>query len=345
MARTAAASGAWSIAEIPSRSASATAASPGIAATIPYSIEGTAPSDHVVTMQWVNDTAMAFTSLDPTCPAGICAFGTGFALPKSGTLGCTPNATMRSATLRVTSNTGAIGEAFVTCKVAATGPSFTVPPSVGRISAPVNGSTPATLVVTNNGGDALMVTVALDASANAVHWRALECTTSACPLPVGQTLSIDLAFDPSEHGDLDAAIGVFGPPALGSQTVQLLGTGVGGKLRVDDPAAPDFRIDFGTIAKNQAVTVPVVMSNIGNAPLDVTPDNPGSPFTVAITPVSITEGTQGQFDVTCMAGSAMALQTEIITLTTDAYARNTPSVEVRCAIASKGRVCRLSGGR
>ncbi len=217
---------------------------------------------------------------------------------------------------------------------AAAGSSFSVPTSVGRISAPVNASTPATLVVTNNGGDALLVTVALDTSPNAVHWKALDCVASACPLPAGETLSIDLAFEPTEHGDLDASIEVFGPPALGSQTVQLLGTGSGGKLRVDDPVAPDFRIDFGTIAKNQMVTVPVLMSNIGNATLEVTPDNPGSPFSVDTTPVSITEGTQGQFDVTCMAGAAMPQQTETITLTTDAYAQNTPSIEVRCAIAN-----------
>lgn len=308
----------------------------GTAATIPFSVEGTGASTKLASMEWLNDTAAAFTSIDPSCPSGpICVFAGGFALPKSGTLGCTPNmSAVRSATLRVTSDSGAIGDAFVTCKVAAAGPSFTVPASVGRIAAPVDGSTPATLVVTNNGGEALMVTVALDASPTAVHWRALECTTGACPLPVGQTLSIDLAFEPTEHGDLDAAIEVFGTPALGSQTVQLLGTGLGGKLRVDDPAAPDFRIDFGTIAKNQIVTVPVVMSNIGNASLEVTPSNPGSPFTVAITPVSITEGTQNQFDVTCMAGSAIAQQIETIALTTDAYAQNTPSVEVRCAIAN-----------
>jgi len=311
----------------------------GVPATIPYSIEGTTPSTQLASMRWLNDPAIAFASLDPACVSSpaTCVFAPAPALLETGTLGCTPNAAMvRSGILKMTSNTGAIGTAFVTCKVAAASASFTVPASVGRIAAPVEdggGGVPAALVVTNNGGEPLMITVALGAT-NATHWRALECTTTACPLPVGQTLSIDLSFEPTEHGELDASIEVLGAPAVGSQTVALLGTGVGGKLRVDQPAAPAFTIDFGTIAKNQPVTLPVKMSNVGNALLAITPGAPGPPFTVATTPVSIDDGQQGQFDVTCMSGVAMPQQLETITLTTDAYAQNTPAVEVRCAIAN-----------
>ena len=305
----------------------------GTPVSMPYSINGMGTSTHVSSMTW-SDSSNAFDSTDPTCLTGTCPFGTpGFVLPKAGTLTCTPSAMERSATLQVTSNTGAIGTAFVTCKVAAMGPSFAVPSSVGRVAAPVNGSVPAALIVTNNGGEELMITVSLVGAPNASHWKADECTTNACPLPVGQSISIDLAFEPTEHGELDSTIEVFGPPALGSQTVQLLGTGVGGKLRVDEPSGPAFQLDFGTIARNQLVTLPVEMSNTGNANLDVTPSNPGAPFTIPTTPVTITEGSQGQFGVSCMSGTAMPVQTETVTLTTDAYQQNTPSVEVRCAIA------------
>ncbi|MBA2539478.1 MAG: choice-of-anchor D domain-containing protein [Deltaproteobacteria bacterium] len=217
---------------------------------------------------------------------------------------------------------------------AGTGASFVVPASVGRISAAVNGTTPATLVVTNNGSDALMITVALDTNANSAHWEALECTTSACPLPAGQTLNIDLNFSPTEHGDLDTTIEVFGPPAIGSQTVSLFGTGVGGKLRVDQPPAPMFEHDFGTIAKNQLVAFQVEMTNIGNDDLEVTPGAVVAPFGVASTPVSISEGGPGVFDITCMSGTAMTQQTATVTLATDAYDQNTPSVAVKCAIAN-----------
>lgn len=216
----------------------------------------------------------------------------------------------------------------------AAGPSFGVPGSVGRLTTAVGDSAPATLAITNTGDQPLMITVALDGTTSAAAWRALACTTRACPLPAGDTLALELAFEPTVHGELDATLEVFGPPASGSQTVALLGTGVGGKLRVDAPPPPGFVLDFGTIAKNQLVALPLELSNIGNAPLEVTPSSPTAPFSWPVTPLVIDDGTQQQLAISCMSATALPPRSETITLTTDAYAQNTPSIEVRCAVAN-----------
>ncbi len=305
----------------------------GQTASMTYRIAGT--STHLSSLQWVNDTGNVFDSTDPLCPAGICPYGApGIPLPKTGTLTCIPSAVVRSAILQVNANTGATGQATINCRPIGGSPSFSTPGIVGRISTAVGSTIPATLFVTNTGPDPLMVSVALDGSSNAAAWTALDCASTPCPLAMGGTLTIDLEFSPTKHGDLDATIEVTAAPAVGSQTVMLLGTGLGGKLRVDEPDAPEFLLDFGTISKNQLVTIPLEMTNVGNAGLTVTPTNPGMPFTVSTTPVPVATAQQGTISVSCMAGSPVAQQTETITLTTDAYEQNTPSVSVRCAIAN-----------
>lgn len=216
--------------------------------------------------------------------------------------------------------------------IAADDASFTVPSTVGRVVAEVGSSAPVALVVTNTGSDPLNIT-ATPGAANAASWKVMTCVASACALPVGETLDIELAFEPGVHGELDSSVEISGPPASGTQTVMLLGTGEGGKLRVDAPSAP-FLLDFGTIAKNQLVTLPIEMTNLGNAPLEVTPSDPGAPFTLSTKPFAIDAGQQSMLGVSCMAGAAAPVQTETIELTTDAYEQNTPSVEVRCAIAN-----------
>ncbi len=305
----------------------------GQTASMTYKIAGT--STHLASLQWVNDTGNVFDSIDPLCPAGICPYGNpGIPLPKTGTLSCIPSAVVRSAILQVNGNTGATGQATITCRPIGGSPSFTTPGIVGRISTAVGSTIPASLFITNTGPDPLMVSVALDGSSNAAAWTALDCASTPCPLAMGGTLTIDLEFSPTKHGDLDATIEVSGPPAVGTQTVMLLGTGLGGKLRVDEPDAPEFLLDFGTISKNQLVTLPIQMTNVGNADLAVTPSNPGAPFTVSTMPLTIPNAQQGMISVSCMAGSPMAPQTKTIALTTDAYEQTTPSVEVRCAIAN-----------
>ena len=304
----------------------------GLGAATTYTIAGT--STHLASMTWLDDTMDVFDSTDPVCPAGTCAFPGGIPLPKTGTLTCMPSNVARSATLVVTSNTGATAQATVTCRPIGGGAGFTTPSIVGRISTAVGDTAPASMVVTNTGSDTLMVSVALDGSSNATAWKALDCVATPCPLGMASSLTIPLEFSPMVHGDLDATLEVSGPPAVGSQTVMLLGTGTGGKLRVDAPAAPEFVLDFGTISKNQLVTLPIKMANVGNAGLTVTPSNPGAPFTVSTMPVAIDAAQESAISVTCMAGTAMAQQTEMVSLTSDAYAQNTPSVEVRCAIAN-----------
>lgn len=305
---------------------------PSLVATATYKIGGT--SMRLASLTWVNDTMDVFDSIDPLCPAGTCAFPGGIPLPITGTLSCMPSTVVRTATLVVMGDTGATGQATISCRPLGGGPEFTTPGIVGRVSTAVGSTAQASLFVTNTGSAPLMISAALDGSSNATAWKALDCVTTPCPLMTGSALTIDLEFTPMEHGDLDATIEVSGPPAVGNQTVMLLGTGTGGKLRVDAPSAPEFVLDFGTISKNQLVTLPIKMTNVGNAALTVTPSNPGAPFAVSTMPVAIAEAQESAISVNCMAGSAMPQQTETVTLTTDAYDQNTPSVDVRCAIAN-----------
>jgi MYXO-CTERM domain-containing protein len=310
---------------------------PGLGAATPFSVLGTGASTHLSSLQFNGDTFDVFDTTNPTCMAGICPYGMpGMMLNlTSGTVTCTPSSMgLRTATLTATSNTGAQFTASLNCNTTMVGASVSVPPTVGPITAPVNGTSPATLVVSNGGDSSLMVSIEPDNTPAGMQWNVLECVLSPCPLPVGETLEIDLEFSPTEHGEVNATIAVSAPPALGNPTVQLRGIGLGGKLRVDDPPAPTFRHDFRTIAKNQLVTFQVRMTNVGNDDVEVTPSDPGAPFSVVTDPVTIAEGNEGMFAVSCMSGTAIAAQTKTITLTENAYDQNTQTIEVVCAVAN-----------
>ncbi len=302
-----------------------------------FTISGTGAATNVVSIRFIGDTTGAFTSVPACTSNGLpCAVAPPNMLPQPGMVSCNPAAAAKSATIEVTSNTGVTGTALVTCSTPATNPSFTIPNTVGPLSAAVGGMASDALRVTNNGDQPLMITVALDAQdADSSEWTVADCLAgSPCPLPVGTFVDIPVELHPSRHGSLDTNITVTGPPA-GSQTATLVGTGIGGFLRVDQPAT--FEHDFGTIAKGQTVTFPVQMTNIGNDDITVTPVAPGAPFGVSTTSAIDVPGNAGtaMFDITCSSPTALAatMNTIDLELSANTYDRNTDSISVRCAVA------------
>jgi MYXO-CTERM domain-containing protein len=302
-----------------------------------FTVNGSGLSTNVVSIEFIDgDTTGAFSSVPPCTSNGLpCAVAPPNMVPLPGMVSCTPSATSRSAKIRVTSNTGVTGTALVTCSTPASNPSFTIPNTVGPLSVAVGSMQSDALRVTNNGDQPLMITVALDPQdPDTPEWTVSMCLAgSPCPLPVGTVVDIPVELHPSRHGTLDTNITVTGPPA-GSQTATLIGTGVGGFLRVDQPAT--FEHDFGTIAKGQTVAFPVEMTNLGNADITVTPSDPGTPFSVSTSPIPVpgNAGT-GMFDITCSSPTALVatMKTIDLTLSANTYDNNTDTIMVRCAIA------------
>ncbi len=311
----------------------------GIQATAPFTVTGTGGVTTMVSMQWLNDPTVVFSTLTPPCASGAaCAFAPAIALPlTNGVVACTPNATMRSAMLMVTGTTGVTKTALVTCKQTASNPSFSIPGVVGPLAAPVGMMAGGVLRVTNNGAQPLSISVQLDSqNPNSTQWQVGMCEAPAiCALPVGMIIDVPVSLHPTRHGTLDTTITVSGPPAIGTQTATLSGTGTGGFLRVDQPQAP-FDHNFGTIAKGQTATFTVEMTNIGNDDLVVTPGAVTAPFGLSTTPLPIgkNNGTSS-FDITCSSNAPVAEMMATVNLaTTGAYDRNTDHVTVHCAVAN-----------
>jgi len=218
------------------------------------------------------------------------------------------------------------------------GASFSIPDHVGPVVAAVGGSAGANLQVTNTGTQSLAISAQLDAvNPNSAEWQIGRCAApQTCTLDAGGTVDIPTTLHPNRHGTFDTTISITGLPAVGTQSATLIGTGLGGQLRVDRPPAP-FVHDFGTIAKNQLVTFAVAMTDTGNQDITVTPSDPGTPFAVDTTPVAIVgnHGT-GTFDVTCMSAVALAQTTSTIdlALSPNTYDHNTDELTVVCEIAN-----------
>jgi len=131
-------------------------------------------------------------------------------------------------------------------------------------------------------------------------------------------------------------VSVTGPPAVGTLFATVLGTGLGGALRVDQPPSP-FVVDFGTIAKGQTVAIPVAMTDVGNQDITVTPSDPGAPFAVSTAAVALARnGGTGGFDVECSSATALAQTTSTIdlALSPNTYTKDTDELTVRCEIAN-----------
>jgi hypothetical protein len=275
--------------------------------------------------------AIAF--VDPPCALQGCSFAPGLALPRQVTLGCTPQATPRTAIVKVIGNGGVQDTSTVTCVAQASNPQLAVPGSVGPIAAQVGATAPAPLVVTNAGDVALNVSVMFQPGAD---WGSAMCVApAACPVAPGQMLQIPVTFSPAAHGPRNSTLRVDTSPSTGTKFVMLDGTGFGGVLRVDEPAG--FALAFGTIARDQVVTTRVALTNTGNQAITITPSALPAPFAVVTDPVTLAaNGGTGTFDVTCTSPTAGGPFTGVIELVQSAntYARNTDSVSVSCTIAN-----------
>ncbi len=307
----------------------------GQQATAAFSVAGLGASDQLAAIAWLGDPGTV-SSVTPPCVSGTCPLAPTIDLPAVGQLACTPGQSATTATLQVISNTGVTASAQVTCAPPGSGPSFAIPSTVGPVVADVDSSAGGALHVTNTGDQPIAISARLDAlDDDSAAWQIGRCAApDTCLLDAGETLDIPVTLHPDRHGTFDTAIEVTGPPAVETRTATLLGLGLGGVLHVDRPADP-FVLDFGTIAKDQTVTLAVAMTDTGNQDITVTPSDPGAPFAVVPDPVTVTgDGGIASFDVACNSAAPLPLTTSTVDLdlSQNAYDRNTDQVKVRCAI-------------
>ncbi|HEU0032098.1 MAG TPA: choice-of-anchor D domain-containing protein [Kofleriaceae bacterium] len=284
------------------------------------------------------DPTGAFQIISPPCPGGACTFPPG-AQPLGNGLAvditCVPMAgNPRSATVTVHAANGTSDQSLVTCDVQATGPAIIVPGSLGPLVTQVNTPASGGLTITNSGD--VPIDISLDPPGGA--WTAGSCVAPGkCTIPTGTDLVVMMTFLPTVHGDSNVNLAVHTNPDVGTKNVLLQGTGLGGKLQVDTPAAPAFSIDFGTIAKNQLATSAVLMTNAGNQQSTITPSNPGAPFTVPTAPIDITgDNGTASFPVSCMSATPGGPfdRTIDLALSPNTYDANTTQIAVHCTIAN-----------
>ncbi|MBS1120535.1 MAG: hypothetical protein H6Q90_2763 [Deltaproteobacteria bacterium] len=215
------------------------------------------------------------------------------------------------------------------------GPAIQVPGSLGPLVTAVGTTLDAPLTITNSESVPIEVSLSLDPQSD---WLAGSCVAPAtCPIAGNTSIVVMVSFTPTAHGARDSTLAVHSIPDSGTKYVNLIGTGQGGVLQVNDPGPPAFAHDFGTIARNQLSTFTVKMSNPGNNRITITPSNPGAPFSVPTTGVGLNpDGGTGMFTIGCTSATPGGPFDLSVNLgqTPETYARNTSKIDVHCTIAN-----------
>ncbi|MFN0253525.1 MAG: choice-of-anchor D domain-containing protein [Kofleriaceae bacterium] len=258
------------------------------------------------------------------------------ALPSTLDIECTPDGTIRTATLVVQGEGGPndFDTATLRCIPGSAGQPVLIatpnPLSVG--SYPVGMSSPPfELTLTNAGSGTLTAQITTPASG---EWAVSGCVSSACMLTgMGSSTSVDVTFTPQTYGDRSANLVIDNNGTQNPVNVALVGSGSGATLSVIAPPSPSYTIEFGTIPKGSSPQRPLTMFATGNIPVmvDVTP--PAAPFSVMQPIFSLNPGTPGGTNVSCSSTTPGGPFTQTISFTSNAYEMETMSITARCEIA------------
>lgn len=183
------------------------------------------------------------------------------------------------------------------------------------------------ITITNTGSAALTASVLIDNP----HWTVDACAAPAtCTVQPGTPLTIHARLTPTAPGPDNGTLTV--DSSAGMPTVMLLGSGLGARLRVDQPPPP-YLLDFGTIGRNQMAVRTVELAAVGNSGLTINVGAPPAPFAASTTTLTLAPGGTGSFDVSCMAATAGGPHDATIDLGGTFYEADTTAIDVRCRIA------------
>lgn len=311
-----------------------------MASSLAQAMTSTTPPDDFGSAQISGDADFVFIDAKCASPGTQeCLLTTPMAFPVELAIQCMPTTTLRSATLTVSGTQSASGFATVHCDGGGgTGPALMVDRSAIDVGMTPVGTTspPELLTITNVGDTDTSITIDIPSSV----WSVSGCDpNSACDLPAGNSVSVDVTFAPTVHGGADVPLTVT--PAQGmAQQVSLMGIGIGGRLELVEPSAP-YLINLGTVGKNTPRTATIRLRNTGNQNMTATLTEPPSPpFSLSRTTVPLAAGAPSaeSVTVTCMSATAVPEMTIAIPITTSppAYATVPPmlddEVQVRCEV-------------
>lgn len=248
------------------------------------------------------------------------------AVPGDGTISlgvaCTPQAAgPQTAQLYVTTSAGtrlAAPVSLACTGTAATTPVITASPSAIDVGAvEVIGATATATVHVANAGvgiltllDVQVVDGGTGAAPDWTYTARAPCTSGippACQLPGGQTVDLDLVFDPSAIALRDATLLInYRDTADRSVSIPLHGIGRGATLEL---VGGQTIVDFGVLPINVTGTLTFQVANRGtrdltDATLAVMPA--GSPFTVTPSPMfAVPAGASATITVACTPSMAM----------------------------------------
>ncbi|MEP6864622.1 MAG: choice-of-anchor D domain-containing protein [Deltaproteobacteria bacterium] len=228
----------------------------------------------------------------------------------------------------------------LTCTgVDATTPVLGVTPPVVAIATPVDvvsAIAHSTVYLTNLGTGTIQISdirpIDIDTGA-AFDWSFTlggTCSTVSCMLAAGQTVSVDLAFDPSQAAMRRALLLVqFKDTIDRTRTIPLLGTGGGATLQLF--GTPNM-LDLGSIPLGKSTSTTLHFANTGNrdttAMLGLAPIGPFSlapPATLTVTPTAIAD-----LMATCTPTAPGLVPTTVNATSTDTITMTTIQVATTC---------------
>jgi hypothetical protein len=285
-----------------------------------------------------NPDARACDAAIPVVPPGASA---------SIVVACTPRtAEPVSAQLHVVTSAGArlATPIALSCTGrAATAPVLSVVPGVLDVGAvEVQTATAATTVrITNAGADQLRlndIQLVDGGAGGAADWRytaQLPCGAAvppACSLPAGESVDLDVVFDPSAIGAREATLLVnFRDTADRTASIPLRGIGRGATLEL---VGGRLELDFGTLPLDTPAALTFQVANRGTRDVamgvvKLTPSGP--PFTVAPGPTfTVPASAPASFTVTCRPTASGVFTAQAQLAATDA-ASAPIEVALRCA--------------
>lgn len=299
-------------------------------------VTGAADSIESATIVGADATAFQLVAPAPPCAGQACTFspamplGTGITL----TVQCTPGTTQKTAQLKVkgTAHATDVDVADLTC-VADSGAS-TSPSQLDFGDVKVTDTSAPLSFMIHNLSSTAPTSVTIDTGHP--DWIASSCVAQACPIAAGGTIAVDVRFKPSVPAQNNRTLGVF-VGATRVASVDLIGNGVGSKLRVTSNQAP-YLIDFGTIGLATNRTRTVTLKADGNRSLNVAIGSPASPpFTVSKPALDLAPGAEDMFDVSCQSSTAGTFDSAVTLMAgppDHVYAADTPKLDVHCKVAN-----------
>ena len=281
----------------------------------------------------------------PFCDADIATVAAG----NSTTINilCTPKtAGLHTATLYVATDSSQVLSQTVTLRCSATATATPVldvnPPSVevASLVEVISGSASAVVHVTNDGGGTLLLNdvsiVAVDSSANNDwHYTASgHCTgqiQSACQLGPGDTVDLNVTFDPSQLGSRNASLLVsYTDTTNRSRAIPLDGRGGGATLQL---VGVNNGLDLGQVPVGRSSSFDFYVLNQGTrdttASLSLMPS--GAPFTLMpASSVDVPPTGTTKITATCTPTAAGSASTTITAEAMDAFASPAISLTASC---------------